>query len=199
MARTLVNNNDLPVASDAFFTGGRAHVQHHLSSPLAVSRFNTVLENVDTRKPMHWCCPLADYGHQARLRLRGCTLSESQMPLREIPCYTYKLSNEAFTAMVMHKLDIAPLAFASRPSRGQHVRRLGLKCSCSRRLRIDHHPWHHLHCRTTNKKRHNVLRDQIAEQCRRFGKWTVKELNGLSELDPRVQFDLANLRSRPTC
>ena len=113
--------------------------------------------------------PLADFGEQGKSQLRDCTLSEAQMPLRELPRSNYQLSNEAFTDMLVHELEIAPLAFAALSGPGHHAQRQGVHCACEKSTRVRESPWHRLSCSMVNKIRHNHLRDELAKCCRHYG------------------------------
>jgi len=117
-------------------------MQQRLSSKQSQIDFHGLLDNADQRKPANGYAPLADFGHQTQLRLRDSTLPEAQMPLRELPRSTYNLTNEPFTAALVHKLGIAPLAFAARRGYGVYAERPGLHCVCGKAVRVDFHPCH---------------------------------------------------------
>lgn len=110
---------------------------------------------------------LADFGEQVKMRLIGCTeraVSEAQMPLRELPRSTYRLSDEGFTSVIVHKFGIAPLAFASRQAQGSYGRPQRLHCASDKRVRLDQRSWHHPTCSKASKKLHNAIRNNNAEE-----------------------------------
>jgi hypothetical protein len=180
--------------SEDFFKSSKHSVQGWLTAGLSRERFNTLLQN-DSSTPSQGSPLLTDVGEQVKMRLIGCTeraVSEAQMPLHELPRSTYRLSEEGFTSVTVHKLGIAPLAFAPRQARGGCVWRRGLRCACDKHMRVDQHSWHHLACSKASEKLHNAIRNDNAEECQRLGEWTLRRASGISALDPSAQFDVVN-------
>jgi len=108
VAGSIYPRNKLPLTSPQQISEcDHVGVQEKLSSRQKKLRFEKLLDDVEQHSPAHGFPPLADHVDQAQLLLRDCTLLEAQMPLRELFRSTYSLSNEAFTAALVHKLGIA--------------------------------------------------------------------------------------------
>ena len=86
--------------------------------------------------------PIADTGSNAHLRLINVTLDESCTPLKERPCFSYQLSNGAFSLAMLSRLGIAPMYFKLAGRSNKSLRR----CSCSAPTTLQRYPWHYLRC-----------------------------------------------------